>query len=98
MVVEQDKFALVFFLMIRRPPGSTRSNTLCPCTTLFRSQVTAEDRFRLESAASDRISDGPCFVLAVRGERGIAPSGKDIRGVGRALAVDRKSTRLNSSH
>src|SRR3546814_6409365 len=25
------------FLMIRRPPGSTRTDTLCPYTTLFRS-------------------------------------------------------------
>src|SRR3546814_17675732 len=26
-----------FFLMIRRPPRSTRTDTLCPYTTLFRS-------------------------------------------------------------
>src|SRR3546814_12646013 len=30
---------LVFFLMIRRPPRSTRTDTLFPYTTLFRSQV-----------------------------------------------------------
>src|SRR3546814_14057598 len=28
---------LIFFLMIRRPPISTRTDTLCPYTTLFRS-------------------------------------------------------------
>src|SRR3546814_17950444 len=28
---------LFFFLMIRRPPRSTRTDTLCPYTTLFRS-------------------------------------------------------------
>src|SRR3546814_1806509 len=28
---------LLFFLMIRRPPGSTRTDTLFPYTTLFRS-------------------------------------------------------------
>src|SRR3546814_17896494 len=28
---------IVFFLMIRRPPRSTRTDTLCPYTTLFRS-------------------------------------------------------------
>src|SRR3546814_13569672 len=28
---------MVFFLMIRRPPSSTRTDTLCPYTTLFRS-------------------------------------------------------------
>src|SRR3546814_15260386 len=29
----------LFFLMIRRPPRSTRTDTLCPYTTLFRSAV-----------------------------------------------------------
>src|SRR3546814_14075951 len=29
---------VVFFLMIRRPPRSTRTDTLCPYTTLFRSE------------------------------------------------------------
>src|SRR3546814_13356836 len=29
----------LFFLMIRRPPGSTRTDTLFPYTTLFRSVV-----------------------------------------------------------
>src|SRR3546814_8526275 len=28
---------MLFFLMIRRPPRSTRTDTLFPCTTLFRS-------------------------------------------------------------
>src|SRR3546814_3495688 len=28
---------IIFFLMIRRPPRSTRTDTLCPYTTLFRS-------------------------------------------------------------
>src|SRR3546814_1032104 len=31
-------FGVVFFLMIRRPPRSTRTDTLFPYTTLFRSQ------------------------------------------------------------
>src|SRR3546814_2350645 len=31
------KFVLFFFLMIRRPPRSTRTDTLFPYTTLFRS-------------------------------------------------------------
>src|SRR3546814_11262116 len=30
-------FVFVFFLMIRRPPRSTRTDTLLPYTTLFRS-------------------------------------------------------------
>src|SRR3546814_4070620 len=31
---------IIFFLMIRRPPRSTRTDTLFPYTTLFRSPVT----------------------------------------------------------
>src|SRR3546814_10377618 len=30
-------FVIFFLLMIRRPPRSTRTDTLFPCTTLFRS-------------------------------------------------------------
>src|SRR3546814_12977815 len=37
---------LVFFLMIRRPPRSTRTDTLFPYTTLFRSLETRCDRRR----------------------------------------------------
>src|SRR3546814_18382903 len=32
---------LLFFLMIRRPPRSTRTDTLFPYTTLFRSELEA---------------------------------------------------------
>src|SRR3546814_17874755 len=34
-----DIHLFVFFLMIRRPPRSTRTDTLFPYTTLFRSMV-----------------------------------------------------------
>src|SRR3546814_9876037 len=34
---------MFFFLMIRRPPRSTRTDTLFPYTTLFRSLVLARD-------------------------------------------------------
>src|SRR3546814_15100944 len=34
---------LFFFLMIRRPPRSTRTDTLLPYTTLFRSAVAGAD-------------------------------------------------------
>src|SRR3546814_15282788 len=43
-------FVLLFFLMIRRPPRSTRTDTLFPYTTLFRSCTAlslALNRFRL---------------------------------------------------
>src|SRR3546814_9922408 len=34
---------LFFFLMIRRPPRSTRTDTLFPYTTLFRSQASEQE-------------------------------------------------------
>src|SRR3546814_6593548 len=36
---------MFFFLMIRRPPRSTRTDTLFPYTTLFRSHVVGDRRF-----------------------------------------------------
>src|SRR3546814_19368303 len=44
-----------FFLMIRRPPRSTRTDTLFPYTTLFRSKTGAVERTR--SANIDRRAD-----------------------------------------
>src|SRR3546814_13412373 len=37
LVLIVDRLVLFFFLMIRRPPISTRTDTLFPYTTLFRS-------------------------------------------------------------
>src|SRR3546814_11050196 len=42
---------LFFFLMIRRPPRSTRTDTLFPYTTLFRSQPPSVRRMRSFAAA-----------------------------------------------
>src|SRR3546814_6087340 len=38
-VVFLDKLRMLFYLMTRRPPISTRTDTLFPYTTLFRSEV-----------------------------------------------------------
>src|SRR3546814_10622911 len=37
-------FVYVFFLLIRRPPRSTRTDTLFPYTTLFRSRCSRDGR------------------------------------------------------
>src|SRR3546814_6882935 len=42
---------LIFFLMIRRPPRSTRTDTLFPYTTLFRSSCSASWRSRCPGRA-----------------------------------------------
>src|SRR3546814_7787585 len=103
-----------FFLMIRRPPRSTRTDTLFPYTTLFRSP-----RRRLDMRIIAYVPIDP--VLA----RGLADIVEDRRPVGDRLRLgprfegiaqrvhirigsdtripkqiprDRKSTRLNSCH
>src|SRR3546814_19424464 len=79
-----------FFLMIRRPPRSTLTDTLFPYTTLFRS---ARDPLRPEL----RRAAGRGLAGADRqGEGGAAGQGRDHHRV--RAAGDRKSTRLNSSH
>src|SRR3546814_20494935 len=99
--------------MIRRPPSSTRTDTLFPYTTLFRSPIGSR-------RAVHRVGDGlpePAPVAASRERlrRSALPT-TDGDGEARrphlirvepahhladarpALALDRKSTRLNSSH
>src|SRR3546814_8060619 len=50
----------VFFLMIRRPPRSTRTDTLFPYTTLFRSLTSAQHSSRpLLRRISSRITPSP---------------------------------------
>src|SRR5437764_5528527 len=73
-----------FFLMIRRPPRST----LFPYTTLFRSRESQAVRDAAVDLAlvEDRM-DHHAHVV-----RGRHPLNRDLS------RVDRKSTRLNSSH
>src|SRR3546814_15475900 len=97
--------------MIRRPPRSTRTDTLCPYTTLFRSIVGAQARGERgvvaewqEDAAFghifcakpgvdqwvgiEREAHGRFFPFADRNRITTAATDR----------VDRKCTRLNSSH
>src|SRR3546814_3564974 len=56
-----ELFILIFFLMIRRPPRSTRTDTLFPYTTLFRSHLAghpAVHREQPERQAPRRHGDG----------------------------------------
>src|SRR3546814_8362475 len=45
----------LFFLMIRRPPRSTRTDTLFPYTTLFRSRSTPPSPMRSSSGTCDSV-------------------------------------------
>src|SRR3546814_20358660 len=76
-------FLVVFFLMIRRPPRSTRTDTLFPYTTLFRSNGQAPARLR--ASRQWHGADGTSGAASAPRHRPPDP-------------LDRKSTRLNSSH
>src|SRR3546814_5010815 len=54
-------FSFLFFLMIRRPPRSTRTDTLFPYTTLFRSHPAAAParRARDRGARVGHLPAGP---------------------------------------
>src|SRR3712207_7820801 len=81
-----------FFLMIRRPPRST----LFPYTTLFRSPAGEASLPRCGEA--HRLDGRRLGLWGVHGCPTPDPGGD--RADGRALlhVLDRKSTRLNSSH
>src|SRR3546814_5908224 len=51
---------LFFFLMIRRPPRSTRTDTLFPYTTLFRSEQMGREAVP-QGMRSDPLGDIGCF-------------------------------------
>src|SRR3546814_11668024 len=97
--------------MIRRPPRSTRTDTLFPYTTLFRSlaalwvleEGACAPRLRIERVVHHRLA-------AAKLEHGVRdvfrPVSARVRRSGAAQVLlqlgverlDRKSTRLNSSH
>src|SRR3546814_14505729 len=89
-----------FFLMTRRPPISTRPDTLFPYTTLFRSiPAFAAASIHGSSADRKRSAGAPAITCRASAEE----AAKDSTGLGypfaaQAFAADRKSTRLNSSH
>src|SRR3546814_19854191 len=52
-------YSLIFFLMIRRPPRSTRTDTLFPYTTLFRSFRACRREGGEGSWRRDAVQHGP---------------------------------------
>src|SRR3546814_20536086 len=99
--------------MIRRPPISTRTDTLFPYTTLVRSPNVAEDQPQLGQApaaeradAADRPPEPPRDLgvaglvrVEVEREQQLPADATQLRQrVVQSGRGDRKSTRLNSSH
>src|SRR3546814_13217969 len=97
---------MFFLLMIRRPPRSTRTDTLLPYTTLFRSQryrrgALRKVREHRDDAAGRDHRQTEFYDLSERqcAARAALPDGEDGSGLAsREQKLDRKSTRLNSSH
>src|SRR3546814_18640567 len=96
-----------FFLMFRRPPRSTRTDTLFPYTTLFRS-VAALQMMARRPPALTLVQPGSltdlvhvrsllASTLPVIRER-TAGLRAEVEEGNRLRRQDRKSTRLNSSH
>src|SRR2546426_3211305 len=82
--------------MIRRPPRST----LFPYTTLFRSVVAKPDDLRLIEARKPHqhaVEARECLVAVPR-DRPPPMDARRIEPRPAPLVLDRKSTRLNSSH
>src|SRR3546814_13627826 len=86
-----------FFLMIRRPPRSTRTDTLFPYTTLFRAPRSAGRR-----AAMPRVVESACPVLPGREAFAAAPcpkrSGAAPRREERAAAAPPVRSRSPAAH
>src|SRR3712207_7633860 len=88
-------YFVVFFLMIRRPPRST----LFPYTTLFRSHLTRIDAAEQQRAAvnivqAEQQARQRRFAAAGAAQQPEPRAGRNMQ----RYTVDRKSTRLNSSH
>src|SRR3546814_18256448 len=93
---------LVFFLMQRRPPSSTRTDTRFPYTTLFRflarlgRRAQRLDDGRVLRGAIERLLDGDDRRIVGRLAQELHHHVEAL--VGMVDDEDRKRTRLNSSH
>src|SRR3546814_15332756 len=98
MITRASIYLSVFFLMIRRPPRSTPTDTLFPYTTLFRSPgaCVVLQLFVLVHANCPLTIRSSRTRFAGRLNSGVGRHAFAL--VSRAGREDRKSTRLNSSH
>src|SRR3546814_2028457 len=83
---------LVFFLMIRRPPRSTRTDTLFPYTTLFRSRLGPPDRPPWARPRGDRRKRDRRFPRPARG------GGHEKPGRGSGRTDPRAPARRSEEH
>src|SRR3546814_16196003 len=91
---------IIFFLMLRRPPRSTRTDTLFPYPTLFRSVVGLIGYQSMKDGALEQASPVAEKVATDAASRHMENIRQSVEGLqsGDVHQADRKSTRLNSSH
>src|SRR3546814_14919020 len=88
---------LLFVLMLRRPPRSTRTDTLFPYTTLFRSATTIPRVTRRADGRGLHCLHNCCRSVRFQFSHAVAPMVRAVLCAAFTMR-DRKSTRLNSSH
>src|SRR3546814_12111863 len=92
---------MFFFLMIRRPPRSTRTDTLFPYTTLFRSFVAPREAreigqrlHRLRDGRARRVGGGDgrerVGGIVAAGHTKLHPIGRAARMDGEAASVGQR--------
>src|SRR3546814_12744736 len=95
-------FRFCSLLMIRRPPRSTRTDTLFPSTTLVRSGHRCGQRGKIlfGSRFQRALDSADLLECSVREDEVIPPALEELveRELQQRQHRDRKSTRLNSSH
>src|SRR3546814_11896914 len=93
---------LFVFLIVRQPPPSTRTVTLFPYTTLFRSLEMSRQRLRPSLGEATQITCPRCEGHGhIRGVESLSLSTLRLieeHAMKDNTGQDRKSTRLNSSH
>src|SRR3546814_13248374 len=83
--------SLLFFLMIRRPPRSTRTDTLFPYTTLFRSRI-AHALGRLVVQAGRRTPEGIEIDFPISRQDLAEMTGTTLHTVNRTLSRSEEHT------
>src|SRR3546814_17344486 len=95
--------SVCFFLFIRRPLISQRTDSLLPYTTLVRSEEAGAADIEAESVMLDGAADAADIIRVLFDHRDAIPLPGQQIGGGQPGGSgtddrDRKSTRLNSSH
>src|SRR3546814_18754094 len=73
--------------MIRRPPRSTRTDTLFPYTTLFRSPIKGDDWFFVLNAISDTVFEPRTFPIPNGVQTTARPGSLDVFGKNRSFVA-----------